>query len=263
MASNKPKNKKNIFYNIIILILIGVIVVCGFKLGKIYYTYYKGSKTYDKVVEDVQTKEKGMLTINWDKLLKQNKDTKAWLYLNKSEINYPVLQGKTNDQYLRTMPNQEYNVKGSIFIDSRNLNPFQDFMTLIYGHHTQDDTMFTDVANYFKKDGFYKGHENFLLLLPNGEKYKLEIIAGSQIKDDSKLYKFYFNNEIEKQEYINQIIAINKIKEIDTNKIKLNENDKIIMMSTCADFQGSSLRYVVWSKMVKATEEDLKVVESK
>ena len=62
--------------------------------------------------------------VDFDALVKKNKDVKAWIYSKDTVINYPVVQGKDNQYYLYRMINGEWNGKGSIFIDYRCENPF-------------------------------------------------------------------------------------------------------------------------------------------
>ena len=47
-------------------------------------------------------------------------DMVAWLTMNDTTIDYPVMQGETNNDYLNKNPYGEYSLSGAIFLDSNN-----------------------------------------------------------------------------------------------------------------------------------------------
>lgn len=138
--------------------LIVIIAFCLFKIGKRLWGYYEGTKTYDEVAKIATKGSNDSDKIDFDKLLQKNPDTRAWIKLKRTNINYPIVQGSNNDFYLYRMFNKEYNRKGSIFVDSRIENPFQDFMTIVYGHNMKDNTMFSHLMDY-KDQEFYDKHK--------------------------------------------------------------------------------------------------------
>ena len=76
-SNKKNKSSKKIFYNIIIFILLVVIAFCLFKIGKILWGYYQGTKTYDDVAKIATNGSKDSDKIDFDKLLQKNPDTKG------------------------------------------------------------------------------------------------------------------------------------------------------------------------------------------
>ena len=61
-------------------------------------------------------------------------DAVAWLTVDNTSIDYPVMQGKTNSEYLNKDPYGDYSLSGSIFLDSRCDGEFKDEYSLLYGH---------------------------------------------------------------------------------------------------------------------------------
>ena len=49
----------------------------------------------------------------------------AWLTMDDTSIDYPVMQGRTNNEYLNLNPYGEYALSGSIFLDSNNSKMFE------------------------------------------------------------------------------------------------------------------------------------------
>lgn len=81
----------------------------------------------------------------------------AWLTVDDTSIDYPVMQGETNEEYLNKDPYGNYSMSGSIFLDSRNAGDFTDDYSLIYGHHMEGDYMFGPL-HYFLEQDFLDTH---------------------------------------------------------------------------------------------------------
>ena len=69
----------------------------------------------------------------FEELQALNPDVCAWLSLEGTEIEYPVLQGRTNLSYISTDVYGKYSLAGSIFLDSRNGRNGEDLYNLVYG----------------------------------------------------------------------------------------------------------------------------------
>lgn len=81
----------------------------------------------------------------------------AWLTLDDTKVDYPVMQGKDNTEYLNKDPFGEYSLAGSIFLDWRNDPTFGDPYSLIYGHHMEQGMMFGALDAYMDR-GFFDSH---------------------------------------------------------------------------------------------------------
>ena len=66
----------------------------------------------------------------------------GWIYSPDTVINYPVMKGETNDTYLHTMLNGQYNSSGSIFMDYRNNPDLSDYGLF------EDEESFREFVNY-------------------------------------------------------------------------------------------------------------------
>ena len=93
--------------NIILAVSLGVFVVAGFQLIRIGKGYQDGRKEY-KEIEKAATEEKKdkndeeKFTVDFEKLAEMNPDVIGWLRFDPepSVINYPIVQGKDNQEYL-------------------------------------------------------------------------------------------------------------------------------------------------------------------
>ena len=82
-------------------------------------------------------------------------DMVAWLTLDDTNVDYPIMQGEDNNEYLNKNPYGDYALSGSIFLDSRNAPDFSDYYSLVYGHHMEHDMMFGALDKYLDEDYFY------------------------------------------------------------------------------------------------------------
>ena len=104
-----------------------------------------------------------------------NPDVCAWLEMEGTAIDYPVLQGESNLSYINTDVYGNFALAGSIFLDSRNDRSFQDSVSLLYGHHMDNHAMFGDLDLY-KVRAFFDEHRTGTLMTPDGD-YALNTLA--------------------------------------------------------------------------------------
>lgn len=112
---------------------------------------------------------------DFSELLAVNEDVCGWIYMNNTEIDYPILQGTSNYTYINTDVYGDFALAGSIFLDTRNSRDFTDTYSLLYGHHMANRKMFGDLDLY-KEEKFFKENTKGLLILPDSA-YNLEIIS--------------------------------------------------------------------------------------
>ena len=118
MTRKGKRGKGDLFFDVIIVILLCVIAFSLFKVASILNEYQKGTREYKQIAKDADLKlEENRLHIDWKALKKKNSDVKAWIYSKGTVINYPVVQGDDNSFYLHRLLNKEYNFKGTLFID--------------------------------------------------------------------------------------------------------------------------------------------------
>ena len=149
----KKKQSGNIVSNIVLVIAIAVFCVSGFQLFKIFKGYYDGRSEYDKVrelaVEDENPDEgedggdAPRFNVDFDELLRINPDTIGWIRFapEPSIINYPVVQGKDNDEYLHKTFSANENTLGAIFLNVDNNPNFNDKNSIVYGHRMRDGSI--------------------------------------------------------------------------------------------------------------------------
>jgi len=94
-----------------------------------------------------------------------NEECVAWIYIEDTRINYPVMQGKDNDYYLNHLINGKWNGGGSIFMDYRVKADISDRHTILYGHRLKNGNMFHGITKY-KRQSYYEAHPTGYLVTP-------------------------------------------------------------------------------------------------
>ena len=81
-----------------------------------------------------------------DELISVNPDITGWLRIYGTKIDYPVLQGRTDMEYINKDVYGDYSVSGSIFLSSLNNRDSSGTYQLIYGHHMENGTIYISTA---------------------------------------------------------------------------------------------------------------------
>lgn len=174
-----------------------------------------------------------------------NKDTVGWLTVNNTRIDYPVVQAKDNDYYLRRDYYQNKNRHGWIFMDYRNNPDELNENTIIYGHNLANQTMF-GTLRYALNSYWYKKSANQIITFntPN-ENMKFLIFSIYTIPTTNDYLDITFPTTDAYQAYIDLV----KGRSIYDFNIEVTTGDKILTLSTCAN--GNDKRLVIHAKLIK------------
>ena len=204
----------------------------------------------EDVVEDVEDVEEPVITAYntkyeqaFDKLLEINSDTKAWLSINNTEINYPVVQASDNDYYLNHDFNKDNNANGWIFIDYRNNIDNLDQNTIIYGHNTKGTIMFATLR-YVLNDAWYNNPNNLDIIFNTSYGQMKAHIFSIYVVDNTNDYLY---TNFSDDDYL-KFIKLIKGRSIHDFGVEFGVNDKMITLSTCTNV--SNKRLVVHAKIM-------------
>ena len=115
-----------------------------------------------------------------------SEDAVAWLTVDGTDIDYPVMQGDTNSEYLNKDPYGDYSLSGSIFLDSRCDGEFKDPYSLLYGHHMDYGAMFGALDEFIKPD-YFSAHQTGTLITVGGEEYTINFFAAVKAPGDEEI----------------------------------------------------------------------------
>lgn len=118
---------------------------------------------------------------SFDDLRKVNPDVCAWVTLDGTNIDGPIVQGQTNEEYLNKDVYGDYSLAGTLFLDTRCSVGFTDFDSLVYGHHMDRHEMFGDLDLYLDKN-FFDANTAGTLMIP-GQSIPLSVLSVMVVGD--------------------------------------------------------------------------------
>ena len=239
-TKKKPKkgNKvRSTAFKIIIICLVGIMLISGWRVFTILKGYYADRSVYDSISEQAGD------DIDFDALRKINPDVIGWLRYEGTIIDYPVVQGENNEMYLSMLFDRTWGGCGTLFADCITEAPFRQFNTIVYGHHMKDGTMFACLKE-LRDPEYCKKHSRLELTTPEG-KFDLVIWAFLNEPSDSTIYTTNFILEEDKQAYLNLIRSLASY----LTTANVTTEDRLVMLSTCA-YEFKEARYIVVCKMV-------------
>ncbi|MBR4580109.1 MAG: class B sortase [Lachnospiraceae bacterium] len=211
----------NIIYEkLMLFVFVVALLVVAYGLYDAWYVYHKAGDdsylAYKPVVGEVIVQESPITD-----------DMVAWITVDNTNIDYPVMQGDTNSDYLNLNPYGEYSLSGSIFLDSRNSSDFSDDYSILYGHHMEYGNMFGALDDFLSQS-YLDSHSTGTLLVGknNYTEHKLGIFACAKVNA-------YENNVLDPDtlENITKVIEENAV-HINTS---IEKSNHILALSTCTE----------------------------
>ena len=187
-----------------------------------------------------------LINVDFSELLKRNSDTVGWINLNNTNINYPVVQTNNNDDYLHKAFDGSKNQAGWIFADYRNDMENFDKNTIIYGHSRLNKTMFGSLFNVLNESWYSNKYTQIIRFSTPTENTMWQVFSVYKINLESYYLQVDFDNDSQYLEFLNTLKSRSKY----NFNVSLNENDKIITLSTCSDAAGTG-RIVLHAKLIK------------
>ena len=184
------------------------------------------------ITDETEEAEEAPYQVDFTALRKINPDICAWITLEGTGIDYPVLQGSDNLEYLNKNAYGDNAAYGSIFLDYRNSNDFTDGYSLIYGHHMIDGNMFGNLDLY-ENEEFFNSHKEGTLYTPDCE-YSLKVCAYA-LTDCGDEFIFY-------PEGYDEESFMAHMEEISMYRDEI-KGERLLALSTCSP--GSSTRRCV------------------
>ena len=185
-----------------------------------------------------------LINVDFTNLLSINSDTKGWIQVNGTNINYPFVQTTDNDYYLKKDFNKKNNSAGWVYMDYRNNIENLDRNTILYAHGRLNGTMFGSLKNIFDSDWFNDVNNHVIKLSTPTENTLWQVFSVYHIPTTSDYLQIDFSSDSEFLEFINML---KERSQYDFN-VEFNELDKILTLSTCYNDEE---RVVLHAKLIK------------
>ena len=266
---HKRKKQRKIKWTFILIISLIIAIICIIQI----FFWNKDNNKIDKITDDINNEkivkeEKSeqaeninppenkeddywdyikmdMMSVDFNELKKKNSDTVGFIKVNGTNVNYPIVQTNDNSYYLKHAFDKSKNSAGWVFADYRNNMVNFDKNTVIYGHSRSNQTVFGSLKKVLNKS-WYGNKDNHIIKLSTPYENTLwQIVSIYTIKPES----YYITTKFSDSQFQTFIKTIKDRSEIDFSGT-LNENDKILTLSTCEDVAGTT-RLVIHAKLIK------------
>ena len=261
-SSRSRKNPWRVVFVVSIIVLIAALI----GLGAIAFQYISQQRAYDDLeqyasISDAENVSLADLTVDWDALRAVNPDIVAWIYIPDSPVNYPVVQGQDNQEYLHKAFDGSTGwlaSAGTIFLDSNNASDFSDRNSALYGHHMNDGSMFASLSDWQNNDEF-NSHRDIYLLTPQGN-YRLKTFAMVKTTGTDALVQTTFSSEESYRSYIQDKLDRSVVTQ-EGDVLGASDITQSMLFSTC-EYSQADGRAVLFAAVVETTVANDLYVES-
>jgi sortase B len=185
-----------------------------------------------------------MINVNFNDLKQKNPDTKGWIQVNGTNINYPFVQTNNNEFYLNHTFNKTYNSAGWVFLDYRNNIKELSKNTIIYAHGRLDTTMFGSLKNILSS-GWLNNTTNYVVKLSTEIENTLwQVFSIYHIPTTNDYIKVNFSSTNEFTKWSKMLLK----RSAHNFNTTINENDKVLTLSTCFNDKE---KVVLHAKLIK------------
>ena len=247
------KSKKIIIINIICVILIGILIYSGIKI----YNWYKENQNSKKVAEQIsetvtiqqdENEEQKQYIVDFNSLKEQNDETVAWIKVNNTNIEYPIVKTSNNSYYLTHSFDKSYNSAGWPFADHKNKFDGTDKNIVMYGHNRKDGSMFATLKNVLSPEWYNNEENRNIIFNTESENSIYEVFSVYQIENE----EYYIQTEFKTKDKFEKFIKTIKKRSIKDFGVEVTSEDSILTLSTCAN--NNKYRVVLHAKKVLEEE---------
>lgn len=241
------KKKSKILVTSIQIVLIAVIIFSGIKIIEWIKSNKKNKDIMSEIKENVvinneMDSNNEEYKIDFAKLKQKNSDAIAWIKVNGTDIDFPVVKGTDNSYYLTHNFDKEKNKAGWIFADYRNKFDGTDKNIIIYGHNMKNGSMFASLKDVIKEEWYNNENNKYIALITENENCKYQVFSVYQIETEEYYLQINISNF---KEFVEKIKGRSKKK----FNVDIKETDSILTLSTCAD--NTKYRVVLHAVKVK------------
>ena len=182
-------------------------------------------------------------------LKKLNPDVKAWIQVPKTNIDYPVVQGQDDMEYINKNVYGEFALSGAIFLSCLNKDDFSDPYNLVYGHNMKNGGMFADVADFTNKE-YFETHQKGKLYLTDATR-KIRFFACMKVTAaDAKIY----HPDGYRKENLKDLLDYIQANAVQYRDVNVADENSLIALSTCSEAETNG-RVVLIGKLEREVAE--------
>lgn len=205
-----------------LLLGFGLMLFSGYAIYEQYYTQSRAFTSAGINTAEVYTVEAQQ------NLVQARKDYRAWIKIDETNIDYPVMQSNDDLYYANHDIDGNVSLTGAIYMAADNASDLSDDYIVIYGHHMDNGAMFGDLERFLDKD-FFDSNDGGKFVFSDGGVADLKLWAV--VHTDAYEDEIYSVNT---QEFDDVVEYVNKYSKY-IKPSALENAKKIIALSTCLD----------------------------
>lgn len=206
--------------------------------------------------EDEEATEPEMTSFEkYAEVFAQNDDLIGWISIPGTRIDYPVMQTKDSpDFYLKHAFDKSYSNYGVPYAAENCDADISDNM-VIYGHHMNNGSMFSDLCKY-ENENFYRKHKTIYFDTLGGYGEYEVIAAFKTVAYSEDGFKYYHFVHAESEAAFDEYIQRCKELSLYDTGVSAEYGDKLITLSTC-EYSQTNGRMVVVAKKVASPQAEV------
>lgn len=238
--------------NLFVACLMTVLFLYGYSLWDTWRIYHSALPDQDLMkLKPVKGEDSNP---SLQDLQKINADVCAWLTVYDTGIDYPMVRGKDDMEYINKDVYGDFALSGAIFLQSANQPDFSDPYNLIYGHHMSNGAMFGDVVE-FADEEYFATHETGTLYLPEKTCSITFFACVETDAMDSQIYGYIGEPDTTGQ--MQQLLQYVQEHAVQYRDIGVTSQDSVIALSTCAE-SATNGRVVLFGKLQESSDNKQK-----
>ena len=204
----------------------------------------KQAETGTNVVKRTEKHSSGLASLQ-----KKNADCIAWITIDGTVIDYPVMHTpNAPGYYLHRNFNGKKASGGTLFL-SEICNIDKSDNLIIYGHNMKNGTMFAALTKY-KSKSFWQEHR-FITLETSGGIRTYEVICAlaTDVSADNSFPYYEFSHTVNKNEFDTYVASCKRLAYYDIG-LTAEYGDQLLTLSTC-EYTHENGRFLVIAKRVE------------
>ncbi|MCE5190052.1 MAG: class B sortase [Eubacteriales bacterium] len=245
MKRKKRRSKADIITGVLYVIFGMLVLSALYGLGSLVYTLLGaevGNSYYAGLAEDMHTQD----AVNFTALAAKNPEIKAWVTLNDTAINFPVVQTSDNTFYLTHRFDEKRNKLGTPFIDAGNTGTFSDRHTVIYGHAVRSGAMLGSLWEY-ENPNYYQRHPEIQLVLADGRQLTLAVFACARVPGVRSSIPISFSGDDDFLAMVENLRTLSAF----SSAVKVESTDRLVSFCVVTP-DGGDERLLVSCKIIES-----------
>lgn len=195
------------------------------------------------------------IQLKYAKLYAENQDFVGYLSAENTDIDFPIVQGEDDEEYIEKDFFGEYTKYGCPFMASANSKDTLDMNTVIYGHHMRDGSLFAALDQYTTLEGYKEAPVINFNTLYRDYSFKVVAVMITNIKpeqDNGYVFPYFWTNLNSALNYTAYLNQLSQRSLYDTG-VNVLPTDRLLTLSTCySEFDDA--RLVVVARLVRPGE---------